>query len=62
MTWSISPDITAATGLLFSTSTGAVSGTPNRLVLTYQQFTITGSNTGGAFQANIGIRVVDGKP
>ena len=57
--WAISPSVPS--GLVFSTSTGVLSGTPTEL-LTRSMFTITGTNTGGTATAYINITIVDEVP
>ena len=54
--WSISPTLPA--GLLFSSSTGAISGTPTA-VSAVTQYTVTASNTGGSSTATVTITVND---
>ena len=54
--WSISPSLPA--GLLFSSSTGAISGTPTAVSST-TQYTVTASNTGGSSTATVTITVND---
>ncbi len=57
--WAISPSVPS--GLVFSASTGVLSGTPTEL-LTRSMFTITGTNTGGTATAYINITIVDEVP
>ena len=57
--WSISPSL--PTGLSFSTSTGAISGTPT-VTSTSTTYTVTASNTGGSATATITIVVNDAAP
>ncbi|MAF93370.1 hypothetical protein CMO85_01745, partial [Candidatus Woesearchaeota archaeon] len=57
--WSISPSLPA--GLLFSSSTGAISGTPTAVSST-TQYTVTASNTGGSSTASVTITVNDVSP
>ena len=57
--WSISPSLPA--GLLFSSSTGAISGTPTAVSST-TQYTVTASNTGGSSTATVTITVNDVGP
>jgi hypothetical protein len=59
VTWAISPSVPS--GLSFSTSTGALSGTPTEL-LTRTMYTITATNTGGNATAYINITIVDEVP
>ncbi|MDA7463582.1 putative Ig domain-containing protein, partial [Candidatus Poseidonia alphae] len=59
VSWAISPSVPS--GLVFSTSTGVLSGTPTEL-LTRSMFTITATNTGGSATAYINITVVDELP
>ena len=57
--WSISPSLPA--GLSFSTSTGAISGTPTAVSST-ATYTVTASNTGGSSTATVTILVNDAAP
>ena len=56
---SISPSL--PDGLLFSSSTGAISGTPTA-VSSQTQYTITATNTGGSATATVTILVTDAAP
>ncbi|MFZ9048746.1 MAG: glycine-rich domain-containing protein, partial [Poseidonia sp.] len=55
--WEISPAL--PTGLSFSTSTGAISGTPSVLQTTATTYTIWANNSGGSASANINITIND---
>jgi len=57
--WTISPSLPA--GLVFSTSTGAISGTPTS-VSSAANYTVTATNTGGSATATISILVNDAAP
>ena len=57
--WSVSPTLPA--GLTFSTSTGAISGTPTAVSST-STYTITATNTGGSATATVTILVNDAAP
>ena len=57
--WSVSPSLPA--GLSFSTSTGAISGTPTAVSST-ATYTVTASNTGGSSTATVTILVNDAAP
>ena len=57
--WSISPSLPA--GLVFSTSTGAISGTPTS-VSSATNYTVTATNTGGSATVTISILVNDAAP
>ena len=57
--WSISPSLPA--GLAFSTSTGAISGTPTS-VSSAANYTVTATNTGGSATVTISILVNDAAP
>ena len=59
VSWSISPTLPA--GLLFSSSTGAISGTPTA-VSSQTQYTVTASNSGGSSTATVTITVNDIAP
>jgi hypothetical protein len=59
VSWSISP--TLPTGLVFDTSTGAISGTPTVLSVS-TAYTVTATNTGGSDTAAITIVVNDALP
>ena len=54
VTWSISPTLPA--GLAFSTSTGAISGTPTS-ISSSTTYTVTATNTGGSATATVTIEV-----
>ena len=58
--WSISG--TLPTGLSFSTTTGAISGTPTVVQTTAQTYTVTASNTGGSATTTVTIIVNDEAP
>ena len=58
--WEISPSL--PTGLSFSTSTGAISGTPTVLQTTATTYTIWANNSGGSASANINITINDVVP
>lgn len=55
--WSISPSLPA--GLSFSTSTGAISGTPTA-ISSSQNYTVTASNANGGNSFNLSFEIVDG--
>jgi hypothetical protein len=55
--WSISPSLTAATGLNFNTSTGIISGTPTIISNPGVTYTITATNSFGTSNVNLTIRV-----
>ena len=57
--WTISPTLPA--GLAFSTSTGAISGTPTAIT-TSASYTITATNSGGSATAIITIQVNEAAP
>ncbi|MBT94138.1 MAG: hypothetical protein CMA60_04855, partial [Euryarchaeota archaeon] len=57
--WSISPSLPA--GLAFSSSTGAISGTPTS-VSSANNYTVTATNTGGSATTTISILVNDAAP
>ena len=57
--WSISPSLSG--GLSFSTSTGAISGTPTS-VSNATTYTVTASNTGGSATTTVTILVNDAPP
>ena len=57
--WSISPSLPS--GLVFSTSTGAISGTPT-VMSTLTQYTVTASNTGGSSTVTVSILINDVAP
>ena len=57
--WSISPSLPA--GLAFSTSTGAISGTPTS-VSSATDYTVTATNTGGSATVTISILINDAAP
>ena len=57
--WEISPSLPS--GLAFSTSTGAISGTPTSL-MTLKTFTIWANNSGGSVNATVNITVNDEAP
>ena len=57
--WSISGTLPA--GLTFSTSTGAISGTPTSITST-TTYTVTASNTGGSATTTVTILVNDAAP
>ena len=57
--WSISPALPA--GLLFSTSNGAISGTPTA-VTTSAAYTVTATNTGGSATTIVTIEVTEESP
>ena len=57
--WSISPSLPS--GLSFSTSTGAISGTPTA-VTSQANYTVTASNAAGSTQATVTITVALGAP
>ena len=59
VSWSISPTLPA--GLTFSTSTGAISGTPTA-VNSATNYTITATNTGGSATTTISILINDAAP
>jgi alpha-tubulin suppressor-like RCC1 family protein len=56
-TWSISPSI--PNGLTFSSSTGAISGTPTGLQTTAVEYTISATNTGGSTSTKMNITIND---
>ncbi|MFZ9048903.1 MAG: putative Ig domain-containing protein, partial [Poseidonia sp.] len=58
--WAISPAVPS--GLSFSTSTGAISGTPSVLQTTAATYTIWANNSGGSASANINITINDAPP
>ena len=60
-TWEISPSI-ASLGLTFSSSTGAISGTPNVLQTTAVTYTIWANNSGGSASTQMNITIVDLAP
>ena len=60
--WTISPNLNTNTGLTFSTSTGAISGTATTIAATATTYTITASNSGGSVNATALITVVDKLP
>ncbi len=55
--WEINPSV--PTGLSFSTSTGAISGTPYVLQTTATTYTIWANNSGGSASAEVNITVND---
>lgn len=57
LSWSISPSLSAATGLDFSTSTGVISGTPTIMSDPGVNYTITATNSYGTSTVNMVIRV-----
>ena len=57
--WSVSPSLPA--GLSFSTSTGAISGTPTAITSS-ATYTITANNSGGSATATVTILVNDAAP
>ena len=59
VSWAISPSLPA--GLTFSTSTGAISGTPTT-VNSATNYTVTATNTGGSATVTISILVNDAAP
>ncbi|MEJ6665475.1 MAG: putative Ig domain-containing protein, partial [Euryarchaeota archaeon] len=59
VSWTIAPSL--PDGLVFSTSTGTISGTPTAL-LVRTSFVISGTNTGGTATAYLNITVVDQVP
>ena len=59
VTWSITP--TLPTGLAFSTSTGAITGTPT-VVASAQTYTITATNSGGTSTPALAVSVVQAVP
>jgi hypothetical protein len=62
LSWSISPNLTAATGLLFNTATGRISGTPV-YATALSAYTVTATGFGGAEgQAIVGIATTVGAP
>ncbi|MBL7715627.1 MAG: putative Ig domain-containing protein [Bdellovibrionales bacterium] len=62
VSWTISPDITAQTGLAFSTSTGVISGTPTTILSPGTTYSITAINSGGNSGASMLVTVVDQIP
>ncbi|MBL7713933.1 MAG: putative Ig domain-containing protein [Bdellovibrionales bacterium] len=62
LSWSISPSLSAATGLTFSTSTGVISGTPTSVSSPGVSYTITASNSGGTSSVNMTVTVNDVPP
>ena len=56
VTWSISPNLTANTGLTFNTSTGVISGTAT-MTSAATVYTITATNNGGTSNFNVTIAV-----
>ena len=59
--WEISPSI-ASLGLAFSSSNGAISGTPNTLQTTAVTYTIWANNSGGSASTTVNITVDDVAP
>ncbi|MGO9765067.1 MAG: beta-propeller fold lactonase family protein [Myxococcaceae bacterium] len=57
--YSVSPSLPA--GLLFSTSTGIISGTPTVVAAT-ASYTVTATNSGGSTTVNVSITVNDAAP
>jgi hypothetical protein len=57
VSWSISPSLSAATGLNFNTSTGVISGTPTIISDPGVSYTITATNVNGTSTVNMTIRV-----
>lgn len=62
VSWAISPDLNAQTGLVFSTSTGVISGTANTVLSPGTTYTVTASNTGGNTPVSMLVTVVDQIP
>jgi ELWxxDGT repeat protein len=58
--WEISPSVPS--GLSFSTSTGAISGTPSVLQTTATTYTIWANNSGGSTSAQVNITINDVVP
>ena len=58
--WEISPSV--PTGLSFSTSTGAISGTPTVLQTTATTYTVWANNSGGSTSAQVNITINDEAP
>ena len=58
--WEISPSV--PTGLSFSTSTGAISGTPTVLQTTATTYTVWANNSGGSTSAQVNITINDAAP
>ncbi|MDP6188282.1 MAG: putative Ig domain-containing protein, partial [Candidatus Poseidoniaceae archaeon] len=59
-TWEISPSI--PNGLAFSSSTGAISGTPSVLQTTAVTYTIWANNSGGSTSTQMNITINDAAP
>ena len=59
--WEISPSITSL-GLAFSSSTGAISGTPNTLQTTAVTYTVWANNSGGSASTTVNITILDVAP
>ena len=60
MLWEINPSI--PTGLAFSSSTGAISGTPSILQTTAVTYTIWANNSGGSASTQMNITINDVAP
>lgn len=61
--WSISPSLSAATGLNFNTTTGVISGTPTTVSNPGVSYTITATNANGTSSVTMTIKVsVGGTP